>query len=282
MTAYAELGSALRSAREKAGRSISEISTDTGLPERYVRALERGQMDELPDLSYARLYLQSYARALKLDSEKMLESWPGSGFSLPVERPGVTRTQAAQAPRSSPVSAIWMMTGALIVVALVGAYFVLKDNPAPGSDSALAQAAPAATAPTTSPVTSAQQSIETQATEAGTESAPEKTTVQSAGASTAVPLSPFGDVEAAPVPARKLDVQVTGQTWLVIEADGDTLMAKVVTQGEQVSVESHSDFLITAANPRVIQLQIDGEPLPLSVRLDRPLIRYLIPRKDAP
>lgn len=293
MTAYAELGSALRSAREKAGRSVSDVASDTGLPERYVVALEQGEVGELPDLSYARLYLQSYARVLQLDSEKMLESWPTSRPSVPVERPLATTGGMSKA--------LWILVALGVLVTILGVRFLFSDaspvesepvRETPRATSSVEPGGPRAT----------QGAAEPSAAQVSREAEPEKVVPSlpvaleenrnllaesrsaapsgSSDAGTTIPVSPF-DREAAPLPPRTLVIEVTSQTWLVIEADGDTVVAKVAKRGDRVSAESRTDFRLTVANPRAIRAQVDGRPLQFATRSDRALVRHLIPRKDS-
>ena len=309
MKAYAEMGTTLRTAREKAGRSISEVASETGLPERYVVALEKGDMADLPDLSYARLYLQSYARSLRLDPDSMLAAWPAA-------RPVVAEKTPREEARVRTKSKWPLYAASLLLLLVIGsAVLFVRDSGAPSGGSEVSQAP---TQPQARPVTApppvrstpaepavTDPSATSAATESGTsqnpaesspnllaqgesQTLPEASLTSDAQAQPAfvlsgiVPVSPFKEPEPVPVILRSLDVVVASQTWLVIEADGDTVVAKVAARGEKVSAEARSDFRLTVANPRDLQVLLDGKPFELSVRSNRPLIRHQLPGKDTP
>lgn len=311
MKAYAELGSTLRSAREKAGRSISDVASDTGLPERYVVALEKGDMSDLPDLSYARLYLQSYARSLRLDPESMLAAWPSARSSVPEKLP---REEARVRTKSRWPLVVLALLFFLVIGSMV---YLMRDVPEPSGPQEIAERptqVPARTvtepasagAPPTVKSTSDSLSSALSVTPHAASSqeaeavspnllAPHETSLAPAVAepiaepparklttSAPLPVSPFRESEPIPVVMRSLDVQVASQTWLVIEADGDTVVARVAARGEKVTAEARSDFRLTVTNPRDLKVTLDGKPLALSVRSNRPLIRHPLPGKDTP
>jgi len=303
--AYAELGSELRTAREKAGRSISEVASETGLPERYVVALEQGDMADLPDLSYARLYLQSYARSLRLDPESMLAAWPAT-------RPNVPETGLREEPGSRTKPRWPLYAAGLFLLIIVGLVLMNRESTVPPPDPRASQTPErqpaqlpgspptpvAATSTdaftpvdaTTDDVSSSQEAhtvspnlLESQPTASPSNAGrADLSTAQPLTDAGTVPVSPFVEAEDVPVTLRTLDVVVAAQTWLVIEADGDTVVARVALRGEKVSAEARSDFRLTVANPRDLQVQLDGRPLELSIRSNRPLIRHLLPGKDTP
>jgi cytoskeletal protein RodZ len=298
---YAELGSELRTAREKAGRSISEVASETGLPERYVVALEKGNMGELPDLSYARLYLQSYARSLQLDPESMLESWP-----LTRAQVHVARTQPEEPPRTRSRGPLFVVLGLFLIV---GGYLIFRTVQGPARDGQLQQtqrpmaspvqnvtapgpnlsnpdtsilSAGAATAPDVVQGTLPGADPNTDPDPAAEAAASQATAQPATPVSGTIPVSPFIEPPPVVVTPRALEVVVAAQTWIVIEADGDTVVARVATRGEVITAEAKSDFRITVANPRDLKVVLDGRPLELSVRENRPLIRYPLPGKDSP
>lgn len=66
------LGETLRSAREARGLDRARIERDTRIRERYLSALERGAYEELPGDVYARGFLRTYARYLKLEPDELM------------------------------------------------------------------------------------------------------------------------------------------------------------------------------------------------------------------
>lgn len=68
-------GEILRAAREKAGLSRSDISAQTKINERQLEAIESGDISRLPPETFAKAFIKSYCRALKIDSAPVLLSF---------------------------------------------------------------------------------------------------------------------------------------------------------------------------------------------------------------
>ncbi len=69
---FAEIGHVLRKQRETLSLKISDIERFTHIRHRYIEALEKGQLDDLPSPVQGRGMLNNYARFLDLDSEHLL------------------------------------------------------------------------------------------------------------------------------------------------------------------------------------------------------------------
>ncbi|MDO6564870.1 DUF4115 domain-containing protein [Amphritea sp. 1_MG-2023] len=59
-------------AREQQGLTKSEVARELKLSEKYIDSLECGAFDELPSMVFARGYVQSYSKLLKLDVNRYL------------------------------------------------------------------------------------------------------------------------------------------------------------------------------------------------------------------
>ncbi len=65
-------GSELAVAREQLGLTRSDVARELKLSEKYIDSLERGAFDELPSMVFARGYIQSYSKLLRLDVARYL------------------------------------------------------------------------------------------------------------------------------------------------------------------------------------------------------------------
>lgn len=71
-------GNALRQAREAQGLSTQDVALRTKIRGDYLRALEDGNITLLPERTFARSYLQRYARELNLDPAPLLADFDRS------------------------------------------------------------------------------------------------------------------------------------------------------------------------------------------------------------
>jgi hypothetical protein len=71
-----ELGGSLRQSREAQGLTLADAEKATHVRARYLRALEDGQLDQLPGGSYPRVFLRDYAAFLGLDPTTLLDDLP--------------------------------------------------------------------------------------------------------------------------------------------------------------------------------------------------------------
>jgi cytoskeletal protein RodZ len=75
----AEIGAQLRQARELKLMSIHQVTAKTLISERHLRAIEEGNLDELPEPIYVQGFIRKYSRAL--DLEGLAEDFPVSSPS---------------------------------------------------------------------------------------------------------------------------------------------------------------------------------------------------------
>jgi cytoskeletal protein RodZ len=66
------LGTLLQEAREEQGLSIEDLAEQTNIRPHFLRAMEAGDLAELPGEAYVRPFFRTYARALGLDGEQIL------------------------------------------------------------------------------------------------------------------------------------------------------------------------------------------------------------------
>jgi cytoskeleton protein RodZ len=93
-------GEILRAAREKAGYSLSDISAQTKINEKQLEAIESGDVGRLPPETFAKAFIKSYCKALKLDPAPIIMSF---GFSESSAQAKVLRTGQGEAMRAEPL-----------------------------------------------------------------------------------------------------------------------------------------------------------------------------------
>lgn len=79
-----ELGQVLQRAREEKGITLDDIQRVTKIQRRYLEAIERGHFHVLPGHFYARAFIKSYAEAVGLDPQHLMEHFQSD---LPAQPP---------------------------------------------------------------------------------------------------------------------------------------------------------------------------------------------------
>ena len=67
-------GEYLRKVRQTRGIELSDISQRSKISERYLRAIEEERFSDMPAAVYVRGYVMEYARAIRIDPQKAVES----------------------------------------------------------------------------------------------------------------------------------------------------------------------------------------------------------------
>lgn len=110
-------GSRLRSARETAGLSRSDIASQTKIAERHLLAIEEDRFGDLAARTYAVGFARAYARALHLDEAEIAElvrrQLDAEDNDRPVHLPSFEPGDPARVP---PVRVAWLAAGGAVVV----------------------------------------------------------------------------------------------------------------------------------------------------------------------
>jgi cytoskeletal protein RodZ len=141
----ADIGSALRAAREFRGLSQGEVAEATRIRQSYIVALEDLRVDELPSRPFTIGYVKSYAKLLGLDGDEAVARFKLDvpDDSEPLRAPVGVRHE--RDPRLGLVLALGILIVAAIVLWNVAQRAIAKD--APPAQVAPAQATAAVNAP---------------------------------------------------------------------------------------------------------------------------------------
>lgn len=109
----ADVGDALREAREARGSTLAEVERDTKIRARYLRAIEEERWDDLPGRAAARGFVSTYSHYLGLDEERLVAAY--------MRRHGRTgeieRLPADVLPRRGTLPGRSRWPGAVVIVA---------------------------------------------------------------------------------------------------------------------------------------------------------------------
>lgn len=133
-------GDQLREARELKGLTVEDVAARLRIPARYVRALEQGDSGVLPEPTFVRGYVKSYARELGLDADALVAELAPS-VEVKAPRPllavdGGTSGRKGSAARSPNFRAgssrrrSWLVAVVVVVVLVLVVVFVALRGPA--------------------------------------------------------------------------------------------------------------------------------------------------------
>ena len=274
-------GEYLRREREMRGVSLQEISAATKISIQFLQAIESEQLSKLPGGIFRRSFVRSYARYLGLDEEHVLADCQLAGLQKPevdIHRITASRPRPSRAVTRTRVIAV-LVAGTL----LTGGYALFRYSRRIMEQRSSAPIVTPSSA--TSPGTNAPTNAATAqlSTPAQSENNPPPTVTSAppaAGAVTA-PEAPQGGPAASPAKPNPpspsstsevasafaastdlvLQLAATERTWLAVDADGKTVLQKVLNPDEVENLKAHESFDLTIGNAQGVVLTLNGETL---------------------
>ena len=277
----AGFGEYLRREREMRGVSLEEISTATKISIRFLQAIENEELSKLPGGIFTRSFVRTYARYLGLDEERVLADCQLAGQHKPevdIRRITANRARPNGAASRTRIIAL-LMAGVLLAIGYV--LFRHSRRVMEQQSSTPMVTAPSTTAPGTNPPpTAAPVQPSTPAQPENNPSLPATSTSPPAGAATAPGTLPGG----APSPGAKanppnqsatseatspvaahtdlvLQVAATERAWVAVDADGKTVLQKVLNPNEVENLKALDSFDVTMGNAQGVVLTLNGETL---------------------
>jgi len=110
-----QLGKALSEARTARGLTLHDVERDTRISQKYLKALEEGDLEILPAPVYARAFTRTYAQYLGLNAAALVQRLPGAKPEAdlpPLPQVGREATRALMQPS-------WIVAGVVVAILLV-------------------------------------------------------------------------------------------------------------------------------------------------------------------
>jgi cytoskeleton protein RodZ len=285
------IGADLRVARLARGESTADVAHQLRLREGYIEAIESGNFEVLPGVTYAIGFLRSYARYLRLDADDLIQRFKEevSDITPPADLAFLEPVSESRVPRGGLV-----VLAVLLAVAAYGGWYYLSTR-----DLTIADLVPAVPdqfsnvmtspdRPEAAPQLSDQGELtppgpDSEATESVTgdstvDGAPEAPERLGGGAADRVPPAPTTDLEATPgtsfgIPAVP---PVAGAGDSAVRADGGA-----ASEGPRVYGEGNAGSRITlrAGGESWIQVRAPDDTL-LMTRTLRPGDSYRVPNQS--
>ena len=113
-----ELGALLTRAREKLSFSQKDIASKLNLKVEFIAALDANDFDKLPAPTYVRGYIRSYACAVNLNADSLINLYEGSAEAPPEILPDVKPVVQASS-RDKPVKAMTYLVTLTLVIMII-------------------------------------------------------------------------------------------------------------------------------------------------------------------
>jgi cytoskeleton protein RodZ len=232
----ASLGQELKRERELRSISLQDISEQTKIGVRLLKALESDQHDQLPGKFFTKAILRSYAKAIgadedffmnKLHEEVLLQE--GKASSSPEKRRPIP---VLPEPREGKPARRYLLLGLIgAPAAALAVLYALVLAP----QGRLRPTRPGPTVEASKP-----------AAEKGA----------------ALPELPpvVGAEPPAAAQGLRLELEYESDTWMSIEADGKVLVTDTRRAGTRDQFEAKTEFILQTGNAGGVRLRINGRP----------------------
>ncbi|WP_166237848.1 helix-turn-helix domain-containing protein [Paenibacillus turpanensis] len=284
-----DLGQLLRKAREEKGLTLDELQEATKIRKRYLEAIEEGQLSALPGSFYVRAFVKSYAEAVGLDPDEVLEMYKGEipqpAVEQPIEPVTRRRPRGIGAERfSKAASTMLMVCFAMLILGSIYFYF-LKTLPPRDQSVEETRVTPKLASELPKDVTGAvyqnqgetQVVPEQQAPAAPQAQVPEQPAKQEAAVEF-VENQNNVDVYAVKAGSMKIELTLDGRAcWVGLNKQndkGDMLYQGSLKQGDSMSWEYSHDVYMVLGAANAVKLNVNGveidtgdQPNPKRIRL---------------
>jgi len=280
---YRDIGNQLRKIREEKKKEIKDIAQDSRISEEYIQAIEAGNIKEFPSTVYYNLFARAYARELGVDPEKMfvisseetqeLEKVEELGENISAQELRGLDVQMDDEEKSTGSAIFWLAGVGIIIIAVVLIfYFTEFGNRGSQTEVEL---------PVREEITSSQaepepanQPVDSPVILAG-ENTPEN--VEIIGEKTRTEMEKPAEPTLPPMILR---IDVIDSSWVLVMADGDTVLNRSLFAGDFRVLRADQRFIVTAWNPAGLEFKLNGRDMRSISPLGRPVRNVVIDRTN--
>jgi cytoskeleton protein RodZ len=253
-------GAILAAERKQQNKTVEEIAADLNLSVTQVKTIELDQTDGLPEPTYVRGYIRSYAKLLGLSPDEVLlnylnPSWQQTGSLNDIPKGIGASTEDSDRGFFTPVKSI-----TLLVLFTALAYFWYSGGLASlmGSEK---------------PTVISQQASET--TDLITSSVQSETVVGSA--QTATPALLEDDAALPDSQEHQLVLNFNETSWVDIRDDEETRLAyKSYAPGETLDVSSANPLRVFIGNAAGVSVEYNGLPFDIGEHREGVYAKFVI------
>ena len=246
-------GESLKREREMRGVTLEEIASATRISQRFLRAIENEQWEQLPGGVFNRGFVRAMARYLGLDEENTVAE-----YNLAVDERQSVPVWTGSPPAVTPQQPwlAWILIAVVVLALLAGGWFGVRRL--------LARHA-ANLVPLTESVSSEPSSAHVSLPTGGAQAPSSKTvTAPSASNETAAAASaPIAAAAANSPPAGSLQLKIEAgkKTNVTVIADKDVVFDGSMGAGDNQSFAAAEGFQVSAEDAGAVRLELNGKAL---------------------
>lgn len=223
----ASIGPELKKVREARGISLKAIAEATRITQRNLEAIEADRLDALPGRFFVTGILRSYAKAVGLDGEEVLERYRRAGILAVKEPSGALKDAPEYGSSKKRARSLAGAAAAVIVVLSFAVYFLTRPGK-PGVPAADVGLSPAAA--------SRPEAVPPAVPDAGAAAAPETEK------------------------GLRLDMTFVQETWIQVYADGRRALDGLRSAGDRAEVRADTELLLHLGNAGGLTYTLNGKP----------------------
>jgi cytoskeleton protein RodZ len=282
------VGKTLREARLQLGLSVDEITHRLKFAPRQIEALEADDFAHLPEITFVRGFVRSYARLLQLDVLPLLEALPHVPEQFaPVEAEAQAEVPYQNAYTERKQNILWLAGALVLLIVLALAAWLLSDKPkeqSPPTEAGTAQTQTAQTAtvemlalPTILPVSAVPDPQPVMAS--GVTVNPSPVLREVTGVVSAPQVSPTiqavvpSQIKPLPTPVVASNANLTATIRLTFDADswveisdksGKFVLSQINRAGTEQIVKGVPPFALVIGHSKSVHLYYKNQPIDLA------------------
>lgn len=270
----ATAGAWLRHARQQRGLHIAALAVMLKVPQAKLEALEADRFDELPDATFARALATAMCRALKVDPAPVLALLPRTRDRELDVRPGLNQPfrERGAGPIDGGALALlakpFVWGPLLLLIAAAAVYWIPAGwLERPAATAAASGVVPAGTTPVADYVPAPSASEPLMAASAAEPVASAPLQVRDVAPPPVATPNPAPATTVTALPGNALRLTATADTWLeVVDAQGQTLLSRVLTTGEQQEFSGAAPYRVRVGNVQGTRVEWRGAAVDLAAK----------------
>jgi len=267
------VGERLQAAREAKGMKLADLAQTMKLSVRQLEALEAGNWQALPGVTFVRGFVRNYARMVDIDPTPLMAELEGA---LVREKPNLALPESAPVsmPQGGPAERrdyAFALAGLLLVLVAAGLYWLAPNDLVSWRDrlqsmiSSFSQPAAVPPAPPVEepvavlpPGASVMDTLHPQNVEPSADAA--------APATGEPPVAPAAAVEAAkPVGDATLLINVSKESWVEVrDRNGNVLLSQRVPDQSERRLDGQGPFVMVLGNAPGVKVSFKGKEVDLA------------------